>query len=400
MQTQHHDRTSSDRHGWRILMRLAAISAAAFALVAGSVSAAPTGLELDSASSSSTSTATIAATKCAAQIQKGDKLVGVFEGYYKYAFKKVKGSKTYKKVVVRARRKLMVTCARQCVRTKTKKQKKYSYKTVTVLRNGRKVKVKKRVGKGKTVTVRVPVYKTVKKTVTVKKGSRIVKVKKKVRVYVFEKCKISQNAGSAGTPVKITLLDGSLAHLDFGAFTRDAAVQGTLTGFIPGGYKLNQDNQITLSRGTMSLGQTNVFIDDDCHGGTVSAAIRTGNPTALSLQPTRQSISTVLASGTVTATAYVRIQLPLELRNDDDGCDQPYITTGYTEFDQTFFLKGKIEKATGLNKLALVSAPDPLDVQACLAPGSPTSPCNNAALIIPLPIIVSTKLFVKVAIGG
>jgi hypothetical protein len=264
---------------------------------------------------------------------------------------------------------MRVICVRQCVKTKVKKKK------------------------------RVPVYKTVRKKVRVKKRNKIVTVKKRVRVYVFEKCKINPNSQNAGTPVKIELLQGSIAHLDFGAFTRDADVMGNLTGFIPGGYKLNQDNQINLSRGNMKLGQTNVFIDDDCHGGQVSAAIRTGNPTNLSLNPTRQSISTVLASGTVTATAYIRIQLPLELRNDDDGCDQPYITTGYTEFDQTFFLKGKIEKGTGLNKLALSSAPDPLDVQACLSPGSPTSPCNNSALVIPLPIIVSTKLVVKVQIG-
>jgi hypothetical protein len=398
MHTQHHDTMSSHRQGWRVLMRLAAITAAAFALVAASVSAAPAGLTAPGLSSGD-STATIAATKCAAQIQKGSKLVGVYESYYKYAFKKVKGSKSYKKVIVKARRKLMVTCARQCVRTKSKKQKRYKYKTVTVVRNGKKVKVKKRVGKPTTVTVQLPVYTSVKKTVTVKKGSRLVKVKKKVRVYVFEKCKISTNS-SAGTPVKIQVLPGSFAHLDFGAFTRDAGITGNLQGFIPGGYKLNQDNQIQLSRGDLALAQTNVFIDDDCHGGTVSAAIRTGNPTAVNLDAARQSISTVLASGTVTATAYVKIKLPLELRNDDDGCDQPYITTGYTEFQQTFFLKGKIEKATGLNKLNLKSAPDPLDVQACLSPGSPTSPCNNSALIIPLPIIVSTNLLVAVKIGG
>src|SRR3954451_993380 len=186
---------------------------------------------------------------------------------------------------------MRVTCARQCVRTKKKKDKLY------------------------------PVYKTVKKKVTVKKRNRLVKVKRKVRVYVFEKCKLSTSS-SAGTPVKITLLNGSIAHLDFGAFTRDAGITGTLTGFIPGGYKLSQDNQIQLSRGTLALKQTNVFIDDDCHGGQVSAAIRTGNPTNVLLDQTRQSISTVLASGTFTATAYVKIQLPLELRNDDDGCDQ------------------------------------------------------------------------------
>ncbi|HEY6761154.1 MAG TPA: hypothetical protein VI318_16780, partial [Baekduia sp.] len=152
-------------------------------------------------------------------------------------------------------------------------------------------------------------------------------------------------------------------------------------------------------RGNLVLGTTNVFIDDDCHGGEVSAAIRTGTPTNVNLDPTKQSISTLTAAGGITATAYTKIQLPLELRNDDDGCDQPYITTGYTEFTQTFFLKGKIQKGLGLNKVTLTSPPDPLDVQACLSPGSPTSPCNNTALIIPLPIIVSTNLLVSIKVG-
>jgi hypothetical protein len=387
---QHHDTTSSAAHTRSILLRLAAVTAVAFALVAASVSAAPTSLK----ASAPTPTASAAATTCAAQIQKGSKLVDVYENYYKYAYKKIKGTKKYRKAVVRSRRKLQTSCTRQCVRTKSKKEKRYHYKTVKV--KGKKKKV--RTGKPYYVKVAQPVYKTVKKTVTVKKGNKLVKVKKKVRVYVFEKCKISTSS-SAGAPVRVTLLNGSVANLDFGAFQRVAPVNGTLTGFIPGGYKLNQDNQISLTRGNLTLGQTNVFIDDDCHGGQVSAAIRTGTPTNINLDPTRQSISTLQASGTVTATAYTKIQLPLELRNDDDGCDQPYITTGYTEFTQTFFLKGKIQKGLGLAKLNLVSAPDPLDVQACLSPGSPTSPCNNSALIIPLPIIVSTNLLVSVSVG-
>jgi hypothetical protein len=392
MDTQHNDTTSSDhRHGWRILLRLAAITAVAFALVAASVTAAPSALKTSPSTPLASSAAT---TKCAAQIQKGGKLVNVYERYYKYVFKKIKKTKKYRKVIVRAKRKLMVSCTRACVRTKTKKVKRYHYKTVKV--RGKKKKV--RTGKAYYVKVAQPVYKSVKKTVTVKKGNRIVKAKRKVRVYVFEKCKTT-GANSAGTPVKVTLLKESVATLDFGAFVRTASITGVLTGFIPGGYKLNQDNQISLTRGNLALGQTNVFIDDDCHGGQVSAAIRTGTPTNVNLDPTRQSISTVLSSGTVTATAYTRIQLPLELRNDDDGCDQPYITTGYTEFTQTFFLKGKIQKGLGLAKLTLTSPPDPLDVQACLSPGSPTSPCNNTALIIPLPIIVSTNLVVNVQIG-
>jgi hypothetical protein len=387
---QHHDTMSSDRQGWRILLRLASITAVAFALVAASVSAAPPGLN----ASSSTPAASAAATTCVAQMQKGSKLVDVYERYYKYAFKKIKGSKKYRKVIVRSRRKLQTSCTRQCVRTKSKKEKRYHHRTVKV--RGKKKKV--RTGKPYYVKVSQPVYKTVKKTVTVKKRNRLVKVKKKVRVYVFEKCKISSGS-SVGTPVKVTLLKDSVANLDFGAFQRVAPITGTLTGFIPGGYKLNQDNQINLTRGNMLLGQTNVFIDDDCHGGQVSAAIRTGTPTNVNLDPTRQSVSTLQASGTVTATAYTKIQLPLELRNDDDGCDAPYITTGFTEFMQTFFLKGKLQKGVGLAKLNLTSAPDPLDVQACLSPGSPTSPCNNSALVIPLPIIVSTNLVVSVVVG-
>lgn len=367
------------------VMRLAALCAVAFAVVAASVSAAP---------SSAAPAAHAAADTCPAQILKNGKLANAYERYYKYAYKKIKGSKKYRKVVVSSKRKIMVSCTRACVRTKTKKVKRYKYKTV--VRKGRKVKV--RTGKPKTVKVVVPIYRTVKKQVTVKKGNRLVKVKKKVRVYTYEKCRTTGDS-SAGAPVKVTLLSGSYALLDFGAFQRQAPITGTLTGLIPGGYKLSQDNQINLTRGNLQLGRTDVFIDDDCHGGQVSAAIRTGTPTNVLLDPTRQSISTLTASGTVTATAYTKIQLPLELRNDDDGCDQPYISTGYTEFAQTFFLKGKIGKATGLAKLSLTSAPDPLDVQACLSPGSPTSPCNNSAMIIPLPIIVSTNLLVSIKVG-
>lgn len=391
MHPHHPDTTSSLRHGRRILTQLVAVAALAFAIVAASVAAAPASI---TSSPAGAPTASAAADTCPAQILKSGKLTDVYESYYKYAYKKIKGTKKYRKAVVKAKRKLMVSCTRSCVRTKTKTVKRYKYKTV--VRKGKKVRV--RTGKPKSVKTTVPIYKSVKKTVTVKKGNRIVKVKKKVKAYTYEKCKVTSDS-AAGAPVKVTLLEGSYAKLDFGAFVREAPISGTLTGLIPGGYKLSQDNQINLTRGNMTLGRTNVFIDDDCHGGQVSAAIRTGTPTNVNLDPTRQSISTLTAAGSVTATAYTKIQLPLELRNDDDGCDQPYITTGFTEFTQTFFLKGKIGKSTGLAKLTLTSPPDPLDVQACLSPGSPTSPCNNSALIIPLPIIVSTNLLVSIKVG-
>jgi hypothetical protein len=388
------DMTSSDRHGRRILMRLAALCAVAFALVAASVAAAG-GIGTAAASASATPTASAAADTCVAQIKKGSRLVPIYETYYKYAYRKLRGSKKYKKVVVKAKRKLKTTCTRQCARTVTKKQKRYHYKTVTKVVKGRKKKVKVRTGKPYTVTVTVPVYKTVKKTVTVKKGNRIVRVKKKIKAYTFQKCATTSNSAS-GTPVKITILSGSTASLDFGAFVRTAPLTGDLSGFIAGGYQLNQDNQIALTRGSIGLGVTDVFIDDDC-GGQVSPSIRTNPNSNVFLDPTRSSTSILTAAGGVTATAYTDIRLSLDLRNDDSGCNSPYISTGYQDIPQTFFFKGKIEKGLGLGKLHLTSAPDPLDVQACLSAGSPTSPCNGFA--IPLPIIVSTSLYVKISIG-
>jgi hypothetical protein len=364
MYRMHNDRTSTDRQGRRILLHLVLTTAIAFGLVAGSVSAAPAHLKRTPAQQQTTANA--AATSCVAKILKGGKLVDLYERYYKYKFKKLKGSKKYKRVIVRARRKLKTSCVRQCAKTKVKKGKRY------------------------------PVYKTVKKKVTVKKKNRLVKAKRKVRVHVFEKCKVSSSSAT-GTPVKVTLLQGSVVNLDFGAFKREGGLTGQLTGFIPGGYNIGQDNQINLTRGNINLGQTNVFIDDDCNGGQVSAAIRTGTPTQVGLDGTRQSISTLTSAGNVTATVYTNIKLPLDLRNDDDGCNQPYITTGYSEFRQTFFVKGKIEKGTGLSKLKLTSPPDPLDVVACLSPGPPTSPCNGFQ--IPLPIIVSLNLTVKIDVG-
>lgn len=371
MHRTHHDRTS-DRHTPTVLLRLAALTAVAFALVAASVSALPPAFASSSAPSADAAAApeaSAAAAKCNAQIQKGKKLVPVYEYYYKYKFKKVKGSKRYKRTVVRARRKLKVACARQCVRTKLVKKK------------------------------RVPVYKTVRRKVKVKVGSRIVTRTKKIKVYTFQKCPKGLGTSSLGQSVDITILKGSHANLDFGAFQREAPISGTLRGFITGGYKLNQDNQIALTKGDMAIEPTPVFIDDLCNG-KVSAAIATGDPSPVSLDPTKNSISNLTAAGGVTATAYTVIRLSLSMRNDDDGCDREYIPTGYTEFPHTFFLKGKLGGGSSLAKLKLTSAAEPLDVQACLSRGAPTSPCNNDIFIIPLPIIVSLDLTVNIKINA
>lgn len=318
-----------------------------------------------SASTTSSAPASAAAAKCVAQIRKGNKLVPVYQKTYVYKFVKVKGTGRFRRVIKQVRRKVKVSCAKQCVVMVKKKKK---------LR---------------------PVYVVRRVKVQIKRGNRILTVRRRKKVYKYGRCPAS-SSNSLGVPVKISILPGSYANLDFGAFQRQAGVSGVFKGFIPGKIQLNSDTQVTLTSGQLTLDPTAVFIDDLCNG-QVSASIRTGNPTTVALDPTRTSIATLFASGTVTSTAYTTIRLPLELRNDDGGCNQPYITTGYSEFNQTFFLKGKVGDG-GLTALTLTSAPDTLDVVACLSPGQPTQPCNGFQ--IPLPILVSTKLKVAIDLSG
>jgi hypothetical protein len=309
--------------------------------------------------------ASTAAARCVAQIRKGNKLVPVYQRTYVYKYVRKTGSKSYKRVVKRVRRKVKVSCAKQCVVMKKKKGK------------------------------RRPVYVTKRVKVKIKRGNRILTVKRRKRVYKYGRCPAS-SSNTLGVPVRISILDGSYAVLDFGAFQRQAPVSGVFKGFIPGKIQLQSDTQVTLTGGSVTVGQTPVFIDDDCEG-QVSAAIRTGSPATVSIDPTRTSTATLFASGTVTSIAYTKIHLPLELRNDDTGCNSPYINTGYSEFAHTFFLKGKVGDG-GLTSLTLTSPPDTLDVVACLSQGQPTSPCNGFQ--IPLPILVSTKLKASIDLSG
>lgn len=343
------------RHGRRpalllaLIVLVAALHAAPFARASG-----------DPGSTAS------AAASCAVKISKNGKLVGVYKRVYKYKFKHVKGSKAFKRVIVRVKVPLKATCGSNCV-----------------------VQAKQK-GKLK------PLYVIKKVTVTQKRGNRLVKKTFKQKSYKFGPCPEKQSSSSLGAPVTVRVLNGSIATLDFGAFQRNASLTGTLKGFVPGGIQLGKDQQLTFSSGSMSIAQTPVFIDDDCNG-QVTAAIRTGNPTTVGLDPVKTSTATLTAGGVVTSVVYTRIKLPLELRNDDDGCNKPYISTGYTLIDQTFFLKGKLGSG-GLANVELKSVPDSLDVTACLAPGKPTTPCNGFA--IPLPIMVSTDLHIAIDLNG
>ena len=73
-----HHRWTSDRHTPTVLLRLAALTAVAFALVAASVSALPAAFASSpapSADAAGAPQASAAAAKCVAQMQKGKKFV-------------------------------------------------------------------------------------------------------------------------------------------------------------------------------------------------------------------------------------------------------------------------------------------------------------------------------------
>lgn len=292
-------------------------------------------------------------------------------------------------------------------------------KRVFVLKKGKKVPQKASCAKTKlcVVTTRkkgklVPVYLTrlIKKKVirggkvkTIKQRVFVYQIKngKKVKVKKLGKCSAKKKKStSAGIPVSIHLIDPSTAHLDFGAFQRDIPLTGDFKGFIVGkGFVLGQDNQIQLSSGKVNLAPTGIFIDDVCEGKVTPSIMTDGASFAELDQGTTGNTVTVAANSTVTGLLHLRIQVAIDLRNDDNGCDQPYITTGWTDFKVPLFVKGKISAGKG-GLLTTLSIGETVldDLSACLWPGDPTKPCGGYA--IPFPAVFSSKITTAVKIGS
>jgi hypothetical protein len=294
---------------------------------------------------------------------------------------KVKGRSVTKKVRVKVPKKAACTKTKLCV----VKRKTSSGKTVTVYLT-RVIKKKVRKG-GKLVTVkkRVFVYKKVGK--------------KKVKVPKYGSCKKTSGTTSPGVPVLVTLREGSIAHLDFGGFQRDLGLTGTLRGFIQGkGFQLGKDNVISLTSGKINLAPTGIFIDDVCNG-QVSDSIRTDDGTFTEIDPTSaQNNVTVKANSTVSGLLHMRVQVSLDLRNDDAGCNDPYFTTGWTDFTVPLFVKGKLTSTReGLTTILTVGETVLDDLSACLAQGDPTLPCNGFA--IPFPGILTADIVSTVKVG-
>lgn len=302
---------------------------------------------------------------CIAQIVRKGKLVPLRQSVYRYRFVRITRGRNkgrFRRTIVQVTEQVRTSCLTQCVQVK---QRDGAMQAVYRIRR---------------VYVREP------------RHGRLVRVKRLRRVWLLGPCASLPSIDKLGTSVTVTVLPDSALTFDFSAFKRDAPVTGALHGYVPGKILDGADNQVILTSGTLELGRTTMFSDKVC-GGAMSDSIRTGDTASVKLDESRQSTLTLGDNGTLAAVTYMVLQIPFELRNGDDGCAKPYVTTGYTTASETIRLNGS-RGAAGLAQVPIKMAPSDIDLVGCLSPGLPSTPCNGFEL--PLPATVSMRLNVSV----
>lgn len=302
---------------------------------------------------------------CIAQTVKNGKLVPLRQSVYRYRYVRITKGRNkgrFRRTIVQVKVQVKTSCLTQCVQLRKK---------------------------GKTM---LPTHRVRRIWVREPKRGRLVMVKRLRRVWLLGPCASLPAIEKLGAPVTITLLPGSQMTFDFSAFKREAAVSGTLQGYVPGKLIDEADNHVILTSGTLSVARTTMFTDKVC-GGQASDSIRTGEPGRLKLDPGRQSAITLGKNGTVSLLGYMVLDLPYELRNGDDGCDKAYITTGYTTANETVRLSGMVGQH-GLAQVPLKMPPVDFDLMGCLSPGFSTQPCNGFE--IPLPATLTMGLSVSI----
>lgn len=298
---------------------------------------------------------------CVAQVLRKGKLVPLKQSLYRYRYVRIRKGRNrgkFRRKIILVTVQVKTSCITQCVQLRKK---------------------------GGALQ---PVFKTRRLWVREPSRGRLVKVKRLRRVWLLGPCASLPSIDKLGTPVTVKVLDRSVLTFDFSAFKRDAVVSGELRGYVPGKLVADADNQVILTGGTFDLGSTTLFSDNVC-GGKASDSIRTAAPSRLKLDEGKQSTLTLGKNGTVSALTYMVLDLPLELRNGDDGCAKPYVTTGYSTANETIRLNGAVG-TQGLAGVPMKMAPADIELYGCLAPGVTTQPCNGFQ--IPLPATVSMSL--------
>jgi hypothetical protein len=247
------------------------------------------------------------------------------------------------------------------------------------------------------------VYSKKRARVIVKRGGRLVSRVVRTKVPQLGRCVKPGRPETAapaplGVPVRVTILPESKATLDFGTFQREVPIGGTMTGYSPQAQiDLTHDIPIVFSKGAMALGSAPVYVDQAC-GGRSTASIRTGKGATVEMDDSQSSTSVLSLKGQVSATVNLKVRMPLELRDGENGCDKPYITTQYSEFPLRIALTGKLDPKTGLSRLHISSPPTrAMDLKVCLNPGPENEPCGGYE--IPMPVTIATDVYAKVEIG-
>jgi hypothetical protein len=193
-------------------------------------------------------------------------------------------------------------------------------------------------------------------------------------------------------PVVATLLEGSHVTVDLGGgVVRTIPISGGMSGFIAGGYQLNRDNTITITKGTIAVAPT-ALLTDDCAAPAIASTLPA---TSVTLDPARPSTAVVGRDGTVTANLAAILHAILALRRPN-GCGASTVPSGLADTALAMALGGKIQAGSGLARLQLTSAPTPVTIQACLTPGDPGVACARPT---PVPATMTTDVTVNVRVG-
>jgi hypothetical protein len=198
--------------------------------------------------------------------------------------------------------------------------------------------------------------------------------------------------GTTGTPVTVSVLDGSYTTLDLGrGIVRTFVLSGAFTGYLQDAYQPGQSTAMTLTRGSLAVAPTDV-LTDSCPSPAIS---RTNPATSVNLSPNTPSPLEIKPDGTVKLTAHMIIRVVLDLRGASP-CGGPTVTSGYADTPGTVVVTGQIGPA-GLNGFELGSRLFPLPLRECWTPGDPTKECLGPPS--PLWSTGSTHLNVAIKIG-
>lgn len=179
------------------------------------------------------------------------------------------------------------------------------------------------------------------------------------------------------TPIAIDILDGSALGLDRGdGSPRSLPLTGSLRGYVDGGYQLGRDNTVQITHGTLRVVPTDV-ITDNC---IFPAPARTAWATTIALDEKRSSDNKVVLgrTGMLTANLQTLLRSVLDLRSPA-GCAAPPVTSGYADTALPIAVSGQVVKESGLTRVTLDSAPQPLSLDVCLAAGAADQPCPAPA---------------------